>query len=232
MNTRDPNIPIVELVARALGPLRDELVLVGGCSVGLLITDQGRPPVRPTVDVDLVAEVASTAAYYQTLMPKLKAQGFKESPEESNMCRWKKGALILDVMPSDETVLGHSTNRWYGEVVRSARRMRLPSELQILVVSAPLFIATKLVAFHDRGEDDYACHDMEDIVNVIDGRPELGDEVDAAGAAVKDYIREEFDMLVTDAAFIDQLPMHFRPGAADQGRVPALIGRLRRLAGL
>ena len=37
----DPNMLVVELVAAALGALREELVLVGGCSVGLLIT----PPV-------------------------------------------------------------------------------------------------------------------------------------------------------------------------------------------
>ena len=232
MNPHDPNVSIVELVAKALGPLREELVLVGGCSVGLLITDRGRPPVRQTIDVDLVAEVASMGAYYHSLIPKLKAQGFKESAEDANMCRWKFGDLILDVMPSDESVLGHSTNRWYAEVVRSASKVLLPSGLEILVVSAPLFVATKLVAFHDRGNNDYMHHDMEDIINLVDGRPELSGEVDSAPSEVKEFIREEFDFLVGDQPFVDQLPMFFRPDAADQGRVPNLISRLRQLAGL
>ena len=59
----DPNLAVVSLVARALGSLRDEFMLVGGCAVGLMITDQARPPVRPTLDVDLVAEIASITDY-------------------------------------------------------------------------------------------------------------------------------------------------------------------------
>lgn len=53
MNVRDPNLERVELVATALGPLRDELVFVGGYAAGLLMSDQGATPIRATVDVDL-----------------------------------------------------------------------------------------------------------------------------------------------------------------------------------
>lgn len=109
MNPSDPNTNVLELVADALGPLRDELVLVGGCSVGLLITDQARPPVRQTVDVDLIAEVSSVADYYTSLSPKLYERGFAPSPDEENFCRWKKGSLIVDVMPTEQGIFGHST---------------------------------------------------------------------------------------------------------------------------
>ena len=40
--TQDPNLSKIELIASALGPLRDRLVFVGGCAVGLLITDSER----------------------------------------------------------------------------------------------------------------------------------------------------------------------------------------------
>ena len=56
--TRDPNLSKIELIAAALGPLCGQLVFVGGCSVGLLITDAA-PPVRVTFDVDLVARVSA-----------------------------------------------------------------------------------------------------------------------------------------------------------------------------
>jgi hypothetical protein len=55
----DPNIQRVELVASALGELRDQLVLVGGCAVSLLIDSATAPPPRVTYDVDLIAEVAA-----------------------------------------------------------------------------------------------------------------------------------------------------------------------------
>lgn len=62
--TQDPNLAKIELIAGALGPLRDRLVFVGGCAVGLLITDTAAAPVRITFDVDLVARVSALAAYH------------------------------------------------------------------------------------------------------------------------------------------------------------------------
>ena len=39
-------------------------------------------------------------------------------------------------------------------------------------------VATKIEAFHGRGDGDYlASSDFEDIIRLIDGRPELVDEI-------------------------------------------------------
>jgi hypothetical protein len=135
----DPNREMVELVARALGSLCQELVFVGGCATGLLLTDPARPPARATTDVDLIADVLTVTDYYQ-LQGKLKAQGFREVPEVS--CRWRFGDLKVDVMPTKEKFLGFS-NRWYPLAVERARAVTLPSGATILVVSPPLFLATK-----------------------------------------------------------------------------------------
>ena len=59
MSPRDPNLAQVELIAHVLGSLREELVFVGGCAVGLLMSDPAASPARVTYDVDLVVEVAS-----------------------------------------------------------------------------------------------------------------------------------------------------------------------------
>jgi predicted nucleotidyltransferase len=231
MNQSDPNILSVELVAEALGGLAEELVLVGGCSVGLLITDQARPPVRQTLDVDLVAEVVSKNEYY-ILCDKLKSCGFKESADADHICRWHKGSLILDVMPSEESVLGHSTNRWYPQAVQNADRLTLNTGRTILVISPPLFLATKLEAFYGRAAGDYGHHDMEDIINVVDGRPEIVNEVATSSDEVRKYLRDEFDELLAEASFTDDIPRHFRPDQTSQARVPIVIDRLRQLAGL
>jgi len=54
--------------------------------------------------------------------------------------------------------------------------VRLPSGRYICLITAPVFIATKLEAFHDRGGGDFlVSHDLEDVVTVIDGRPALID---------------------------------------------------------
>lgn len=221
----DPNLPVVSLVAHALGDLREEFMLVGGCAVGLLITDQARPPVRQTADVDLVTEVTSLRDFY-SLRPKLNETGFTEDPSEAHMCRWRKGALIVDVMPTTE-VLGHSVNRWYAEAVKAAEVRMLPTGETINVISAPFFIATKLESFNSRGRGDYMHHDMEDILNVVDGREELLAELASIPTRVRDFIQDEIDGYLADQTFIDQLEWVF-PG----GRFELVIRRLRHLAGL
>lgn len=229
MNSNDPNINVLELVVRALGSLREDLVLVGGCAVGLLISDNARPPVRETVDVDMVAQVASLSEYYKTA-ERLRACGFKEAADDRNMCRWKNGSLILDVLPSSQTILGHSTNPWYPAAVATAQLAELPSGLRIRLIAAPLFLATKFVAFHGRGDGDYLRHDMEDIVNLVDGRMEVLDEIKASPAEA--FLRDEFESLITNDAFLDVLPAHFRSDATSQARVEVVLERMRKLAGL
>ena len=178
MNKDDPNVARVELVAKALGDTWTEFVLVGGCAAGLLITDQARPPVRATVDVDLAVEVATRADYYNRVHEQLLKLGFTETGDI--LCRWRCGALIVDVMPTEEDILGFA-NRWYRAAVRTAQVIELPSGAKIKVITAPLFVATKLEAFFGRGKGGFdESHDIEDIVNVVDGRAEWVDEV-AAG---------------------------------------------------
>ncbi len=222
---KDPNLPVLSLVAHALGDLRDEFMLVGGCAVGLLITDTARPPVRHTVDVDMVTEVTSFVDYYKALEP-LKRTGFSEDHTADHMCRWRKGDLILDVMPSQE-VLGHSVNRWYAEAVKAPQKVVLPSGEAIYVITAPLFVATKLESFNSRGKGDYLHHDMEDILNIVDGRDELLSELAAAPEAVREFIQEEIDGYLADETFVDRLAWIF-----PDGRAELVIARLRGIAGI
>ncbi len=45
------------------------------------------------------------------------------------------------------------------------------ADLEIRIVTAPYFLATKLDAFRGRGKGDYfGSNDLEDIVAVVDGR--------------------------------------------------------------
>ncbi len=59
----DPNIQRLIAAARLLVPILDELVFVGGCTTGLFITDEGTGSVRPTFDVDVIAEIVSYEDY-------------------------------------------------------------------------------------------------------------------------------------------------------------------------
>jgi predicted nucleotidyltransferase len=229
MNPRDPNVQQIQIVAKALGHLREKLVFVGGCAAGILITDSGRPPVRATQDVDLIAEIASKAKYYE-LAEDLRKLGFREDAG-SVICRWNIGDLKVDVMPSIESVMNFS-NRWYSNAIQESVAATLPDDTIIRVITAPYFVATKLEAFYDRGRGDYMSHDMEDILNVVDGRPSIVQEILQQPGEVAQYLKSEFDELISDGAFLQSVPSHFLPNALDQERVSVVLARIREIAGL
>lgn len=126
MNSRDPNIAKVELVARALGALCDELVFVGGCAAGLLITDAAAASVRVTYDVDLVVEVASLSGYDRMEKQFTKLGFTRDMASDAPICRWRYQNLEVDLMPTDSAILGFA-NRWYPLVIETAETMILPS---------------------------------------------------------------------------------------------------------
>jgi hypothetical protein len=228
MPKSDPNLPLIEDAARLLHPLLDELVFIGGCATGLLITDPAAAGVRPTMDVDVITHVASYAEY-ASLCDRLRDLGLQEEREGGVICRWRSGELLLDVMPTDERVLGFA-NRWYAPALSAARVVEL-STGRIRLIRSEYFLATKLDAFHGRGEDDIVgSHDLEDAIAVIDGRAEVTTEVRTAAADVRHYLAREFASLLAARAFLDALPGFLLPDPASQARQPLLLKRLREIA--
>jgi len=51
---QNPNLEILIFAVEKLGNLADEMVFLGGCAAGLLITDSAAPPLRVTHDVDAI----------------------------------------------------------------------------------------------------------------------------------------------------------------------------------
>ncbi len=224
---KNPNIDILMLVVEMLGELSDEMVFLGGCTTGLLITDQASPPVRETKDVDVIVEVTTRAEYYK-LSKKLRERGFKEDKSEgAPLCRWEMEGALLDVMPIDSKILGFS-NVWYPIAMKEAIEIELPNSNKIKVVTAPYFLATKLEAFEGRGNGDYLLsHDLEDLISVIDGRPEVIKEVQQSNEDLRNYLSEKFDALLDDSRFIEALPGKVPGDESSQSRIPIIIERLK-----
>ena len=200
----DPNLQLLEAAARLLEPLLDHVVFVGGCVTGLLITDPAAADMRPTTDVDVIAEAYSYAEY-DVLSDSLRELGLTEdNREDAPTCRWRHGSLVIDVMPVDAAVLGF-TNRWYQPAIESAERVDL-SGLTLRCITPVYFVANKLEAFHGRGDGDYfASHDLEDVIAVVDGRQELVDEMLETPQDVRDYIRDDFAKLTRYSRFGDYI---------------------------
>ena len=94
-------------------------------------------------------------------------------------------------------------------------------------------MATKFVAFADRGNSDFlASHDLEDIINLIDGRPELIDEVAQSPGDLRAYLAMQCRTLLDTPAFHDGLQGFILPGSPQGGQVVNVTQRLTRLANI
>lgn len=230
-DNQNPNYEILLLAVDQLGILADEMVFLGGCATGLLITDSAAPTIRPTKDVDAIVQAATKADYYK-LSDRLRAQGFSEDTSDgAPLCRWITKDVTLDVMPTEAEVLGFG-NKWYVSAVDNAETVKLQNNAIIRVVSAPYFLVTKLEAFDGRGSGDYLLsHDIEDIVAVIDGRHEIVEEVKNSEPELLKELSGRFQYLLQDSSFVDAVSGHMPTDETSQARVVKTIKVIEEIAG-
>jgi hypothetical protein len=230
VNPNDANVVLLERAAEHLGDaLLEQLVFVGGAVAGVLITDPAMPDIRPTQDVDVICRVVARADYHQLGM-QLRERGFQEDQRPgAPLCRWCIEEIILDLMPTQGNILGFS-NRWYPLAVDTALLHPLPSGRSIRLVSAPVFLATKLEAFHGRGQGNHLfSHDLEDLMAVLDGRESLLEECRQSPPELQTYLSEQIAALLKTPAFIEALPAFLPGDQASQQRLPDLEEKLRSI---
>jgi predicted nucleotidyltransferase len=211
-----PNIPeklvaMIREVARALGDeMLSQIAFVGGCTTGLLMTDPiTRESVRYTQDVDLIIDIFGYPAWTR-LQSQLRDIGFQESMDEGAICRMYLGELKVDFMPVDPDILGFS-NRWYRKALATAQPYQIDEDLSIRLLTPPLFIATKLEAYLGRGQNDpLESQDIEDIVNLFDGRIELIREIKLSDLDIRRYIADQIKDLLDNSNFHYIVESHTR----------------------
>lgn len=225
MRADDPNLPYLRQIADALGSLREQVVFVGGAVAGLLVTDPLAENVRATRDVDAVVN-ASRAMFHQ-IEQAVAQRGFARDVQSDVICRWihKDSGVLFDLMPVQPEVLGFS-NRWYPFAVETAEPVELSPGVVIRLVSAVAFVATKMEAFAGRGEGDFlTSHDLEDVLNIVDGRGELANEMAAAPAELRQAISLAFQQLISNPDFANALPGLI----AEPERASLILQRLRAM---
>ena len=219
MRRDDPNREYLLVVASALGDLCNEVVFVGGSVAGLLITDPAAEGIRATKNVDAIIEATTLDQYYQ-VEKRFPASGSNRDARSEVICRWKHAGsgVLFDLMPTDPAILGFS-NRWYPEAVKTATHVRLSDRILIRVISGAAFVSRG-------GSDILSSHDLEDILNVIDGRPSIVDEMTAATDGLQKYVGEQFTSLLSRSDIENYLPGLL----TDENRVGVGLSRLRSMA--
>lgn len=227
MRHDDPNLPYLRVVAAALGDLREQVVFVGGAVAGLLVTDPLAESVRATRDVDAVVEAGFVQ--FRRIEEQVAASGFVRDADSDVICRWvhRESGVLFDLMPVKPEVLGFS-NRWYRYAVDTAVPVDLGEGVSIRLANAVAFVATKLEAFASRGGGDIlGSHDLEDVLNIVDGREELVDELTAAPLEVRQAVAAAFAALLKHSDFSNALPGLI----AESERAGLVEERLRSVAG-
>lgn len=190
MTTRsNPNRAVLVAVARQLSPLLDDIAFVGGQVAELLVTDPAAIRIRPTQDVDVIVSAASKWEYRKVEEHLFRLGFTNDTSEDAPLCRFRtKEGHRVDVMSQNEAVLGFS-NMWYSVALEQATDYRLEAGLVIRIPPEPVFLASKWAAFLNRGDGDYlGSHDMEDIISVVAGRPELLDEMSSQSRDLREWI--------------------------------------------
>jgi hypothetical protein len=226
-----PNLGALRAVADRLDGLGLSYAFVGGSIVNLLIDDPSFAPARPTDDVDVILEVV-TSERYSELEARIRALGFDHDMREgAPRCRWVLVNLTVDIMPTEGADLGLNT-AWFKEALATATEQEF-AHTRLKLVSPAAFLATKYVAFVDRGDGDYyASHDLEDFITVVDGRESIVADVGAAPPGLRQYLIAAVKELLAAPAFDEALPGQIPPDQASQQRLPKLRAKLRGISQL
>ena len=219
------HLPVLLAVVSELEPLKNELVYTGGSVISTYITEPLNIVIRATEDVDCIVEAQTTQDYYE-VGKRLRLLGFSEDMNSDVLCRFRKGKLILDLMTTEPQALGF-TNRWYEEGFKNKVKYQFKDGF-IFTLTAVFAVATKFEAFKGRGEGEYReSHDIEDIVAIFEGRPEIVNEIQNSKGELKKYLVEEIKGLLSQPFLTSILEAHISHREDLQIKTDMIVQRLK-----
>jgi hypothetical protein len=223
------NITMLQTVANGLGELNKDIVFVGGAVAELYANDPAASDIRPTLDVDCVIELR-TRLQHSRLEENLRTRKFvNDTSKGVPICRWVYKGILVDVMPTDENILGFS-NKWYVEGIENKITKILPDGTEIFVFSPEYYLVTKFEAHKSRGGNDLRqSHDFEDIIYILDNCPDLLDSIAKANLSVKTYLREECQSLLENDSLTEGIESAL-PFGSDSDRTEMIEDLIRDIA--
>ena len=216
MKNKTINIGILKDVATALDELNEQVVYVGGAVVGIYADDPAAEDVRPTKDVDFTLKIASYTELTK-LEEELNKKGFNRNPEEKVECRFFLDRIMVDVM-STTSVGWAPANSWFKPGFDNAEEFNLEG-IAIRILPLPYYLATKLEAYHGRGNDPRTSHDFEDVIYVLDNRVNLIEEIIASPDDVKTFLHSELKQIKEDAGLQEAMLGHLYPETQSERQI-------------
>ena len=190
------NREVIRRIAFALGEMNERVIFVGGATIGLYINDPAADDVRATKDVDISVAIASLGEL-ESIREELIQKGFKQSPEDDVICRFRYDNIKVDVM-STKAVGWAPANPWFSRGFAQRETVDI-SDQKIQILPLPYFLASKFSAHNSRGgKDPRTSHDFEDIIYVIDNRTDIVEQLTKASYDVRPYLEEQLRRILSD----------------------------------
>jgi hypothetical protein len=73
---------------------------------------------------------------------------------------------------------------------------------------------------------------MEDIINFINGRVELLEDIENSEPDLKDFVIKSLQGFLEDELFLEAIPGHLLPDRASQGRRSIILERIKKIVEL
>lgn len=190
------NRGVIKKVAQALGELNEQVIYVGGATVGLYINDPAADDVRPTKDVDISLSIASIGEL-EKIREAVIRKGFKQTAEDDVICRFRYEDVKVDIM-NTQAIGWAPANPWFASGFKN-RVLTSIDGYEIFILPLPYFLATKFAAYNHRGQNEpRTSHDFEDVVYVIDNCMDVVKKVIEANEDVKPFLKQEFESILSD----------------------------------
>ena len=227
MHNKVINLALVTEVAAGLKELREKMVFVGGAVISLYTDDPVAEEIRPTTDIDMTINLANYYEWTQ-MQERLSELNFYPDPQGQSICSYRYNKIAMDIMPAEESSIGIS-NQWYKPGFQTIQTIFLAEGININILASPYFLATKLEAFNDRGNNDfYGSHDYEDIIYLLDNRTTIVEEILLADEFVKEFIKQQLIKIKNHPQANEILAMHIHP-LVREDRLLMLLEKIEKI---
>ncbi|MFC1584967.1 hypothetical protein ACFL5V_05425 [Fibrobacterota bacterium] len=190
------NTDRLEIVAAGLKELADDVIFIGGACIQFYVSDPELRDYRLTRDIDCIIKTYSYGGFTR-YCERLRELEFKHDDSEgAPINRWNYQGVLVDTIPDKSSSIGFKEIKWFSEGREQSIKTELPSGKMINILPLSFYMATKLEASQNRGGEDFpADHDIEDIINIIDGNEDLK-EILSAPVRVRSYLLDSFKRLL------------------------------------
>lgn len=227
MHNKVVNLALVAQVAKGLKELNEKMVFIGGAVISLYTDDPAAEEIRPTTDIDMTINLANYTEWTQ-MQERLSVLEFYPDPQGQSICSYKFKEIAIDIMPAEDSGIGVS-NIWYKPGFKYLQQIPLEDGMMINTLPSPYFLATKLEAFKDRGQNDfYGSHDYEDIIYLIDNRTTIVEEILSSEDDLKQYIKQELTAIKNHPQANEILAMHIHPLIREE-RLQMLMEKIEQI---